>query len=196
MFDALICCCARAGIQVKAAKVKFGVKKIIFHNYTITADGIAPKDVNIYLCTIRNLKVPTNVSMVRAFLGCSQLMSGYCKNLQIIFAPLHKLTKKSTVSPKPWVVRSDYDLAFHQVKSMLLDTQLYLHHKNPLKMLFIEVDASDVGWGACAYQMREPFKGDPKDEGRVRISDNGPRNVIQWVSKAWTEHELKLPVFY
>jgi hypothetical protein len=25
--------------------------------------------------------------------------------------------------------------------------------------------------------MRESFKGDPKDEGRMRISDNGPRNV-------------------
>jgi hypothetical protein len=91
---------------------------------------------------------------------------------------------------------SDYDLAFHKIKAMLLDTQLYLHHKNPLKMLFIEVDASGVGWGACAYQMKESFKGDPKDEGRTRISDNGPRNIIQWVSKAWTEHELKLPVFY
>jgi hypothetical protein len=44
--------------------------------------------------------------------------------------------------------------------------------------------------------MKEAFKGDPKDEARVRISDNGPRNVTQWVSKAWTEHELKLPVFY
>ncbi len=27
LFDALICCCAKAGIQVKAAKVKFGVEK-------------------------------------------------------------------------------------------------------------------------------------------------------------------------
>jgi hypothetical protein len=78
--------------------------------------------------------------MVRAVLGCSQLLSGHCKDLQIISAPLHKLTKKSTVFPEPWVFGSDYDLAFHQVKSMLLDTQLYLHHKNPLKMLFIEVD--------------------------------------------------------
>jgi len=194
LFEALICCCAKAGIQIKAAKVKFGVEKVTFHNYTITSDGITPKEVN--LCTIRNLKIPTDVSMVRAFLGCSQLMSGYCKDLQIISAPLHKLTKKSTAFPKPWVAGSDYDLAFHKIKAMLLDTQLYLHHKNPLKMLFIEVDASDVGWGACAYQMKEPFKGDPKDEGRMRISDNGPRRIIQWVSKAWTEHELKLPVFY
>jgi hypothetical protein len=77
----------------------FGVEKITFHNYTITAEGVTPKEVN--LCTIRNLKIPTDVSMVRAFLGCSQLMSGYCKDLQIISAPLHKLTKKSSAFPKP-----------------------------------------------------------------------------------------------
>jgi hypothetical protein len=41
-----------------------------------------------------------------------------------------------------------------------------------------------------------PFEGDPKDEARMRVGDNGPRNIIQWVSKAWTDHELKLPVFY
>ncbi len=35
LFEALLCCCARAGIQIKAAKVKFGVEKITFHNYTI-----------------------------------------------------------------------------------------------------------------------------------------------------------------
>lgn len=194
LFDALICCCAKAGIQVKAAKVKFGVEKVTFHNYTITPKGVMPKDVN--LCTIRNMKVPTDVSLVRAFLGCSQLMSGYCKDLQIISAPLHRLTKKASIFPKPWVQGADYDVAFHRIKAMLLDTQLYLHHKDPTKKLFLEVDASDVGWGGCAYQMREAFKGDPADEARVRISDNGPRNVIQWVSKAWTEHELKLPVFY
>ncbi len=30
----------------------------------------------------------------------------------------------------------------------------------------------------------------------MRVGDTGPRNIIQWVSKAWTDHELKLPVFY
>ena len=91
--------------------------------------------------------------------------------------------------------RQNYDLAFHRVKALLLDESLYLHHKDPSKILYIEVDASDVGWGACAYQMRNSFEGDPKDEARMRVGDTGPRNIIQWVSKAWTDHELKLPVF-
>jgi hypothetical protein len=30
----------------------------------------------------------------------------------------------------------------------------------------------------------------------MRVGDTGPRDIIQWVSKAWTDHELKLPVFY
>jgi len=34
LFEALICCCKRAGIQVKASKTKFGVEKVTFHNYT------------------------------------------------------------------------------------------------------------------------------------------------------------------
>ena len=38
MFEALISALHRAGIQVKAAKVKFGVRKVTSHNYTITAN--------------------------------------------------------------------------------------------------------------------------------------------------------------
>ena len=30
----------------------------------------------------------------------------------------------------------------------------------------------------------------------MRIGDTGPRQIIQWISKAWTAHELTLPVFY
>ena len=44
--------------------------------------------------------------------------------------------------------------------------------------------------------MLKAYVGDPKDEGRMRIGDTGPRQIIQWISKAWTTHELTLPVFY
>jgi hypothetical protein len=137
LYEALSCCCVKADIQVKAAKIKFGVKEVTFLNYTISEHGMKPKDAN--LCSIRNLGIPADVTQVRAFLGCAQQMAGYCKELQIISAPLHKLTKKTTQFPKPWLRGSDYDLAFHRVKALLLDERLYLHHKNSLKMLFIEM---------------------------------------------------------
>ncbi len=101
----------------------------------------------------------------------------------------------SSVLPSNLVKRElDYSIAL-SLDFLILDESLYLHHKDPSKLLYIEVDASDVGWGACAYQMTNPFEGDPKDEARMRVGDTGPRSIIQWVSKAWTDHELKLPVF-
>jgi hypothetical protein len=39
-----------------------------------------------------------------------------------------------------------------------------------------------------------PYIGELSDEGRMRIGDTGPRQIIQWISKAWTGHELTLPV--
>ena len=62
LFEALMCCCAKAGIQVKAPKVKFGVEKVTFHNYTITKEGTKPKEAN--LCPIRNMEDLKDVHQV------------------------------------------------------------------------------------------------------------------------------------
>jgi hypothetical protein len=59
------------------------------------------------------------------------------------------------------------------------------------------VDASDVGWEACAYQMKDSWTGDPAEEGRMQIGDTGERLVIQGIGNGWTMHdEIQLPVFY
>jgi hypothetical protein len=101
---------------------------------------------------------------------------------------LHNITKKGVKGPPPWVKGSEYDIAFHKLKAIIANSKLYLHHKDALRRLFVEVDASDVGWGACAYQMLKTYIGDPGDEGRMRIGDTGPRQIIQWISKAWTSN--------
>ena len=44
MFNALISTLKRTDIQVKASKVKFGISDITFYNYTISSDGIIPKE--------------------------------------------------------------------------------------------------------------------------------------------------------
>ena len=142
------------------------------------------------------MQEPKGVHQLRAFLGCCQQLNQYIKEYGIIAKPLHNITKKGVKGPPPWVKGSDYDIAFHKLKAIIANTRLYLHHKDATRRLFLEVDASDVGWGACAYQMLEAYIGDQKDEGRMRIGDTGPRQIIQWISKAWTSHELTLPVFY
>jgi hypothetical protein len=97
------------------------------------------------------------------------------KDYGIIAKPLHNITKKDGAKGSPpWIKGSDYDLAFIKLKAIILDSKLYLHHKDKLKRLFLEVEASDVGWGTCAYQVLIAFEGDPKDEGRMRIGDDTP----------------------
>ncbi len=84
---------------------------------------------------------------------------------------MHNITKKGVKGPPPWIKLSDYDLAFLKLKAIIAD----MHHKDATRRLFLEVDASDVGWGACAYQMLKAFLGDLSEEGRMRIGDTGPR---------------------
>jgi hypothetical protein len=79
--------------------VKFGVREITFH--TISQHGMKPKEAN--LRPIRNMGALKDIHQVKAFLGCCQQMAGYVKEYAILAAPLHKLTKKATRFPKPWV---------------------------------------------------------------------------------------------
>jgi hypothetical protein len=194
LLEALICCCNRAGIQIKAGKLEFGVPKVVFHNYTISKGGTEPKEANV--CSFINMKEPKDIHHLRAFLGCCQQLNQHIKDYGIIAKPLHNITKKGVKGPPPWIRRSDYDIAFHKLKAIISNTKLYLHNKDALRRLFLEVDASDVGWVACAYQMVKAYLGEPSEEGRMRIGDTSPRQIIQWISKAWTAHELTLPVFY
>ena len=175
MFEALISCLKRAGIQVKASKVKFGVRKITFHNYTITAEGTEPKEAN--LCPIRNATIPTDVHQVKAFLGCCQQMAQYVEKYSIIAAPLHELTRKAVIFPRPWLEGAPYDKAFYKLKEAMLDRTNYSWNKDPNKRLFLEVDASDVGWGCCAFQFATPHVTD--DEGTERLLDKSKRRVIE-----------------
>jgi hypothetical protein len=172
LFVALICCCKRAGIQVKASKTKFGVEKVTFHNYTITMEGTRPKDAN--LCPIRNMTSLTDVSQVRAFLGRCQQMSQYIKGYGITAALLHGLTKKVRAFPTPCIKGEDYDFSFESLRSSILDSRNFLHHLNSNERVFIEVDASDSGWGSCANQMVERWQGGPGDEAEAGKVTPGP----------------------
>ncbi len=93
--------------------MKFGVIKVTFHNYTITREGTQPKDAN--LCPIRNMTSLSDVSQVKAFLGCCQQMSQYIKGYGITASPLRGLTKKARPFPKPWIKGEDYDLSFESL---------------------------------------------------------------------------------
>ena len=139
------------------------------------------------------MSTPRSVTELKAFLGCTQQVSQYCRYYGIVASPLHRLTRVTEPFPKQWLPGTDYDIAFHRIKSMMLDESLFLWNKDSAKRLFIEVNACNEGWGACAYQYAEPKPSDVEDEGRHMLLSKLPKRVVEWVSKAWTEFEKELP---
>ena len=125
-------------------------------------------------------------------------MAQYVPYYALVAAPLHKLTRKGEIFPSgsKWIPGSDYDLAYHHVRSLILDRPLYIWNKDNERHLFLEVDSSDDGWGACAYQHADVAPPD-EDPGKFFLLSKKPKRIIQWISKAWTTYEMKsLPIFY
>jgi hypothetical protein len=128
---ALVTALDKAGIQVKARKVEFGVEEITFLNYRVIGGYVPmsnttiPKDET--LDPIRHCTIHQTVTQLKAFLGSTQQMTYYMPYYALAAAPLHRLTRKGEIfsSGSKWVAGSDYDLAFHHVRSLILDRPLH-----------------------------------------------------------------------
>ncbi len=103
IYNALVIALDKAGIQVKASKVEFGVAEITFHNYRVIgvdgpqANTTTPKDET--LDSIRSCTIPQTVTQLKAFLGSTQQMAQYVPYYALVAAPLHKLTRKGEIFP-------------------------------------------------------------------------------------------------
>ncbi len=127
------------------------MEEITFHhNYRIIgsdgqmANTTTPKDETPD--PIRHRTIPQTVTQLKAFLGSTQQMAYYVP-YALVAAPLHKLTRKEEIFPSGsrWIPGSDYDMAFHHGRSLILDRPLYIWNKDNSKHLFLEVDSSDEG---------------------------------------------------
>ena len=144
IYQALVIALDKAGIQVKASKVEFGVEQVTFHNYRVVggdgpmANTTTPKDEN--LDPIKGCGIPQTITQLKALLGATQQMAQYIPYYALVAAPLHRLTKKDTIFPSgnKWIKGSDYDMAYRHLKSLILDKPLYIWNKDDNKHLFID----------------------------------------------------------
>ena len=88
------------------------------------ANTTTPKDET--LDPIRYCVIPQTVTQLKAFLSSTQQMAYYVPYYALAAAPLHKLTRKGEIFPSgdKWILGSDYDMAFHNVRSLVLDRPL------------------------------------------------------------------------
>jgi hypothetical protein len=75
IYKALVIALDKAGIQVKASKVEFGVEQVTFHNYrVVSGDGpmantTTPKDEN--LDSIKGCGIPQTITQFKVLLGAT-----------------------------------------------------------------------------------------------------------------------------
>jgi len=81
-------------LKINLDKCFFGNKEVSSLGFTLTPEGIKPGKNK--LKAIKDAKPPTDVKMIRSFVGLCNFFRTHIKNFAIIAAPLFKLTCKDS----------------------------------------------------------------------------------------------------
>ena len=96
-------------------------------------------------------RAPTNASVLRSFFGSSQWLAPYVSNFQSVVAPLRSLLRKGAV----WSWSPEHQAAFEAVKLLMADPKHLAFPRFDVPFT-LEVDASEVGFGAVLTQQGRP----------------------------------------
>ncbi|XP_018397779.1 PREDICTED: uncharacterized protein K02A2.6-like [Cyphomyrmex costatus] len=109
------------GWRFKAEKCRFALKEIKYLGWIINAHGISA-DLEA-TSAITNMPKPTTVSEVQSFLGMVNHYGKFIPHLHQLKHSLQELTRKNC----PWTWNQPHDLAFEQIKKVMLSPLLLEH---------------------------------------------------------------------
>jgi hypothetical protein len=82
-------------LKVNLDKCVFGNREVSYLGFMLTPEGIKPGQNKVQ--AIRDAQPPTNIKMVRSFVGLCNFYQMHIKDFAIIAAPLFKVTRKDSV---------------------------------------------------------------------------------------------------
>lgn len=126
--------------KLKLEKCKFFTESIDVFGFRIDESGINVIKSNIE--PLLKAKPPTNLTMLKSFLGKINYYSRFLKDMSTIIAPLYDCTKKNNFC---WT--EECDKSFESIKAKLSHVD-NLRHYDPNLPLILTCDASDKGLGA------------------------------------------------
>lgn len=136
----------KINFSIKTNKCHFFNNKIELLGHSISASGIKPLDKNTKAIT--EFKQPKTQKDVRSFLGMCSYYRKHIKDFAKIAHPITELTKgdKKKVD---W--NNEHEQSFITLKQLLTAEPL-LKHFDDAKPVFLTIDASLIGLGACLEQ--------------------------------------------
>ena len=169
------------GLKINLDKCVFGNEEVSYLGFTLTPSGIFPGRDKLQ--AIKNAKPPTDVKMVRSFIGLCNFFRTHIKNFATISHPLTKLTRKDSTF-KGGTLPPDAMRAFLQLKLALTSDPVVAYPRNDRHYALI-VDAStgtattEGGMGAILTQ----------------VDQNGSFHVISYGSRQLIKHERNYSPF-
>ena len=163
---AILDACAESNLKISPTKMHFSSIRMHFVGFSISTRGLEIADNR--KMAFRQMKPPRDRSELKSFLGLINWFSPFLKELALIAAPLHDLTKKNT----PFTWTEAHQAAWDSIIETCLAAPI-LHPVDANYPLCIYADASNKGSAALLVQL-EPF----------------PR-CIEMISKKFTEAERR-----
>lgn len=136
----------KMNFSLKTNKCHFFDNEIKLLGHSISISGIKPLTRNV--TAITQFKTPKNTKDVRSFLGMCSYYRRHIKDFAKIAHPLTELIKNNT---KKITWAEEHESSFTRLKNLLTSEPL-ISHFNDNKKVFLTIDASLLGLGACMEQ--------------------------------------------
>ena len=169
-----------ANLKLKPKKCTLFRQSVVFLGFRVSKDGVTCDESKIE--AVRNWKVPTNVTEVRAFVGFCNYYRRFIKSFAHISAPLTELTKKG----KEFVWTEDCQDSFDTLIDKLVNAPVVAYPSSDISDEFtLDCDSSDVAMGAVLSQ---------KQNGIERVIAYGSKTLSQSQRKYCTTYKELLSV--
>ena len=152
-----------AGLKVNAEKLTFYALEIEYLGYILTRDGIKSQSNKVH--AILTIQPPTNIKVLRHFLGMEQYYHDHWAGRSKMLTPLTslvgecgqtKVTRTKGTKKSPWHWDEVHQRAFNHVKATIA-IEVVLAYPDFSKVFEIFTNASSKHLGAVITQENRPI---------------------------------------
>ncbi|XRB11143.1 reverse transcriptase [Pseudoscourfieldia marina] len=163
-----------SGLRAHPSKCRFGNDHMEFLGHKVGGKGISPEEAKV--AAIKEMGEPENAKELRSQMGLFSYYRHFLPNMSAISEPLRKLLKKDV----EWEWGEAQRTAMRQLKYLLSEPGVGLHHVDPDRPIYVHTDWSNYGMGACLGQ----------------IGDDGREYMCACISRSLNDAESRYPSFY